>query len=320
MRNRPFEPLVTNRQATLKGSIMYNFVYLEATLGSGHEDNFYTALNGDIDSGGIFVSTFDIKPPNTNAAVSILFPDNRQIAVRGVVHWIRDYNPLVPDMVPGMGIRLQSLDATTKIRIQKYMDSHPTELYDDICLADTLPKAEPTSTQFFEQLFEQDPSPTPTNSDSFESVDHPFYKGLSRDIEAFLQTNLNTPSKKKKKPRPKRNSLPNETIRAQVLPGNTYWQFQGGFSNNDGPHKIFISTLNLRPKGSLVSVVLRSPDGWTLKTAGEVRWMRKTNPLLSSTAAPPGLGIRLASVSAAKWQAIARYLPRGRDFLISEEI
>ncbi|MCP4600843.1 MAG: hypothetical protein GY847_09980 [Proteobacteria bacterium] len=291
--------------AILSGAVG-EFVYLKAILDARFEHNFYTGFSGDIDSGGVFISTYDVKPIDTPVAVSILFPNRYKISARGVVQWIREYNPLIPEMTPGMGVKLTSLDAYSRMRIQNYLKKHTAIFYDDDNRQKTpsLGEApiEPTNKKAHNYSKDEDQEwsiPAPELSH-----EHTFLKGLTRDVDAYLK---NKPSFK-------------ETLVVKVVTGVcTERQFQGGFTQKDGKSRIFIVTSEPLRINTRVRVLIKSPDGWQLSAEGVVRWVRRHNPLVSSAMAPPGMGIHLDDLSSIAWQTLAQYIPQGEGYLLCEK-
>ena len=98
--------------------------YFEAILEDSRESTFYTGFSGNIDSGGIFISTYDVRPIGTRVAVRIGFPGGELVSSFGVVEWIREQNTMHPEMAPGIGVRLTSLDGPSKKRIDMHIRDH----------------------------------------------------------------------------------------------------------------------------------------------------------------------------------------------------
>ncbi|MCP4676868.1 MAG: hypothetical protein GY854_15405 [Deltaproteobacteria bacterium] len=297
--------------------------YLEARLEDCQENNFYTGFSGDIDSGGIFVSTYDVKPVDTRVAVRVGFPGGDVVSSFGVVEWVREYNPHLPDMAPGMGVRLTSLDGPSKKRINAHMRDHPALFFEpgyrDV---DSMAVEEKASERTRDRV--QDLPGTTAHVPGEEG----FYKGLARDVESYLKTISSFGSNPvslpvERKPRLNagvhRAACPVETIAVKIVnDGHNERQFQGGFTIDDAPSRVFVSTYNPRRIGDTIRILIRVPDGWNVRAQGRVRWVRRYNPLVSPSSAPPGMGICLTDVSPTTWQNLARHIPRDGGYLTCE--
>lgn len=104
---------------------------LDSVLDYHGDTHFYTGLSGSIDEGGIFVATFDAKPINSKVAVKFTLPSGENVVTRGVVRWMREYNPDNPDVVPGMGVKFFELSRRDRKAIEKYIAQRAPLFYDD---------------------------------------------------------------------------------------------------------------------------------------------------------------------------------------------
>ncbi len=104
---------------------------LDSVLDYHGDTHFYTGLSGSIDEGGIFVATFDAQKINSKIAVKFTLPSGETIVTRGVVRWIRDYNPDNPDVVPGMGVHFFELSERDRTAIERYLEQRAPLLYDE---------------------------------------------------------------------------------------------------------------------------------------------------------------------------------------------
>ena len=104
---------------------------LDQVLDFQGDTHFYTGLSGSIGEGGIFIATFDQKPINAKIAVSFTLPTGETIITRGLVRWLREYNPANPDVAPGMGVRFFELTAADKAAIERYLEKRAPIFYDD---------------------------------------------------------------------------------------------------------------------------------------------------------------------------------------------
>lgn len=103
---------------------------VEAEIGFQSDTNFYTGFTEDISTGGIFLSTFDLKAIGSVINVNFTLPGGHFISVDGVVRWLREYNELNPDMSPGMGIQFENLAPNDKDAIEAFIKQRSTLFYD----------------------------------------------------------------------------------------------------------------------------------------------------------------------------------------------
>jgi uncharacterized protein (TIGR02266 family) len=106
-------------------------VQLDQVLDLQGDTNFYTGLSGSIEEGGIFIATFDHQPINSKIAVTFTLPSGETVITRGMVRWIREFNPDNPDVVPGMGVRFVELTTRDRGAIERYLQQRAPLLYDE---------------------------------------------------------------------------------------------------------------------------------------------------------------------------------------------
>lgn len=279
-------------------------VQIESFIGNDLEDHFYTGFSNDIEQGGIFVTTYNLLPLHTPVEVTIHFPQGDTTVVQGAVEWIREPNPVLPDMYPGMGVGLRNLTATSKAIITSYTNQHPTIFLDSSELPG--PKI-PTGKQ--SDNIELKQFPLYLGPDCDLTDEHLFLIGIAQDVERYL--NSDGPKLMHHHPTPPdscKQLLSEHTWRVKVIRPWRNEHFQGGFSDEDGKHKLFIATPAPCPIGTRLSLQIICPSGRQLKTSGEVKWIRKPNPLLSSESAPPGMGISLLGLQDSSWNAIESHM------------
>ncbi len=103
---------------------------VEAEIGFQSDTNFYTGFSEDISSGGIFLSTFSLRPIGDMVNVNFTLPGGHFISVDGRVRWIREYNEMVPDTPSGMGIQFENLGADDKNAIDAFVEQRATMFFD----------------------------------------------------------------------------------------------------------------------------------------------------------------------------------------------
>ncbi len=94
---------------------------IEVDIGMQSETNFFTGFSLDISSGGLFVSTYDILPLDSEVNVNFSLPGGPMMSLSGLVRWVRDYNEAVPDTAPGMGIMFEDLSIEQENEINTYL-------------------------------------------------------------------------------------------------------------------------------------------------------------------------------------------------------
>ncbi len=106
-------------------------VNVNTVLSMNTDHQFYTGFSEDIQEGGIFVATFEPKPVEAKVLVNFKLPGGQPVTARGVVHFVREYNPLNPDMAPGMGVKFTDLLPEDRKAIERYTQSRAPLFYDD---------------------------------------------------------------------------------------------------------------------------------------------------------------------------------------------
>jgi len=103
----------------------------EVDIGFQSESNFFTGFSEDISEGGLFVSTYDFRPIGTEIDVNFTLPSGHTVIAQGIVRWVRELNPLNPDMEPGMGVQFRNLPPQDKLAIESYLAQRAPLFYDD---------------------------------------------------------------------------------------------------------------------------------------------------------------------------------------------
>jgi uncharacterized protein (TIGR02266 family) len=106
-------------------------VDVHTVLSMNTDHQFYSGFSEDIDEGGIFVATFEPKPVGNKVLVNFKLPGGRPVTAQGEVQWVREYNPLVPEMAPGMGVKFTNLMPKDREAIKAFMQDRAPMFYDD---------------------------------------------------------------------------------------------------------------------------------------------------------------------------------------------
>ena len=105
-------------------------VEVEVSLTS--DSNFYMGFTENISEGGIFVATYDYAPMGADVEFDLRLPGmSEAVKCRGVVKWVRTYNPDCQDVMPGMGIEFQGMTPKTEAVIKHFVRSRDALFYDE---------------------------------------------------------------------------------------------------------------------------------------------------------------------------------------------
>jgi uncharacterized protein (TIGR02266 family) len=97
-------------------------VFVEVDIGLLSESHFYTGLTRDISNGGVFVATYDPKPPGTPVRLYLVLPNGRAVSASGVVRWTSEARA---EIAPGMGIAFEDLSQEDLDAIAEFCASRP---------------------------------------------------------------------------------------------------------------------------------------------------------------------------------------------------
>lgn len=251
--------------------------YFEVDLAETEDISFYSGFSDDII--GIFIPTFALRPLGKKIAIKLIYKRGSHVALSGHVEWLREYNPMIPETYPGIGVRLEVYGRRTSAIIESFVSTHPSLFFDNSFHA-TSPHPEKT------EVLHQ--------ADVYRKIS--FYDGLVKDVANILMQECRVDEVVEQ------TVTPTELIATVVSSQSVKHNFNGGFDENDPKHRIFVETCNVRPIGTQVYVCLVLEDGWQIRGTGLIKWARKHNPMVSYHVAPPGLGICLTQVSASAWQ------------------
>jgi uncharacterized protein (TIGR02266 family) len=105
---------------------------LKVEVGFTSEHNFYTGFVQNLSSGGLFVATHTPSKVGEVLELSFSVPGlERPCTALCLVRWIREYDPLVPDMVPGMGLQFSQLEAEARAAIELFIQHREPIFFDD---------------------------------------------------------------------------------------------------------------------------------------------------------------------------------------------
>ncbi len=102
-------------------------------LGAHSATNFYRGLTGAdvVQSGGIFVATYQIPAVGQPVVLRIALPGGYAFEARGVVRWTRDAPDLGAQSPPGFGARFTDITPEGRQLVHRYVRNREPLLHDD---------------------------------------------------------------------------------------------------------------------------------------------------------------------------------------------
>jgi hypothetical protein len=106
----------------------------EAELGAHSSTNFYKGLSGNdvIDSGGIFIATYNIPSVGQPLQVKVCLPGGYEFEAAAVVRWTRDSPQSGADSSPGFGAQFTQISAEGRQLVYRYVRNREPLFYDDL--------------------------------------------------------------------------------------------------------------------------------------------------------------------------------------------
>lgn len=107
---------------------------LEAELGAHSTTNFYKGLSGNdvIDSGGIFVATYQIPEIGRNVLVKVSMPGGYEFEALGIVRWTREAPLSGSDAPPGFGAQFTQISPEGRQLVYRYVRNREPLFHDDL--------------------------------------------------------------------------------------------------------------------------------------------------------------------------------------------
>jgi uncharacterized protein (TIGR02266 family) len=106
-------------------------INVNTVLSMNTDHQFFTGFSENIEEGGIFVATFEPKAVDSQVIVNFKLPGGHPVTARGVVQWVRDYNPMAPETAPGMGVKFTDLMPADKRAIEEFAKARAPLFYDE---------------------------------------------------------------------------------------------------------------------------------------------------------------------------------------------
>jgi hypothetical protein len=111
-----------------------NAIRVEAELGAHSTTNFYKGLSGNdvIDSGGIFIATYQIPRVGQELVIRVSMPGGYEFEAMGVVRWSRDApSSGGADSSPGFGAQFTSITPEARQLVYRYVRNREPLFHDD---------------------------------------------------------------------------------------------------------------------------------------------------------------------------------------------
>ena len=274
-------------------------VHLETWVSEGSLDSFYSGFSGRIEDGGIFITTWQLLEKFTPVEITIHFPGGQAISPKGTVEWIREANPNISDTPPGIGISFFELKPAERDLIEAWLISNPPVFLDNVSI-DPLPRSAASQDDI-----ELETLPINIGPACDLNEEHLFLSGLARDITHYLNERPLTPlTRRITAPHQSASHQEDVLWTLQVLPTGGNQRFQGAFQPDDPAHRLFVQTDTPLAIGTQLNLQLICESGVRVGCPGEVRWIRKRNPLVNHYNAPAGMGVVISKIKPATWRTV----------------
>lgn len=107
---------------------------VEAALGAHSATNFYKGLSGNdvIESGGIFVGTYQIPSIGSNVVIKVSLPGGYEFEALGVVRWTREASESgADDVSPGFGAQFTQISPEGRQLVYRYVRNREPLFHDE---------------------------------------------------------------------------------------------------------------------------------------------------------------------------------------------
>jgi hypothetical protein len=123
-----------NFQQTAPAAPPGNSQRVEAELGAHSTTNFYKGLSGNdvVDSGGIFIATYNIPDIGTPLAIKVSLPGGYEFEALAVVRWTRDSPQSGADGSPGFGAQFTQISPEARQLVYRYVRNREPLFHDDL--------------------------------------------------------------------------------------------------------------------------------------------------------------------------------------------
>jgi hypothetical protein len=106
---------------------------VEAALGAHSTTNFYKGLSGNdiIESGGIFIATYQIPRIGSNLLIHVSLPGGYEFEAAAVVRWTRESSQAGSDAPPGFGAQFTQISPEGRQLVYRYVRNREPLFHDD---------------------------------------------------------------------------------------------------------------------------------------------------------------------------------------------
>ncbi len=110
---------------------------VEAALGAHSATNFYKGLSGNdvIESGGIFIATYQIPTIGTQLLIHVSLPGGYEFEAQAIVRWTREApnsGPSGHDAPPGFGAQFTQVTQEARQLVYRYVRNREPLFHDDL--------------------------------------------------------------------------------------------------------------------------------------------------------------------------------------------
>jgi len=126
---RPAQPAAAQHAVGPGGAIR-----VAAELGVHSVTNFYKGLSGNdvVDSGGIFIATYNIPEIGSPLSVKVHLPGGYEFEALAVVRWTRDSPLSGADGSPGFGAQFTQISPEARQLVYRYVRNREPLFHDDL--------------------------------------------------------------------------------------------------------------------------------------------------------------------------------------------
>ncbi len=118
---------------TVPSADPHHLPHFDADLGAHSATNFYKGLSGNdvIDSGGLFIATYQIPEIGRNVHLKVSLPGGYEFEAAGVVRWTRESNH-AGDSPPGFGVQFTHISPEGRQLVYRYVRNREPLFHDDL--------------------------------------------------------------------------------------------------------------------------------------------------------------------------------------------
>jgi uncharacterized protein (TIGR02266 family) len=105
---------------------------LKVEVGMTSEHNFYTGFAENLSSGGLFVATHEPLRIGDRLEINLTVPGLERVCTALCeVRWLREYDPVHLETVPGVGLKFLELDPDARAAIELFLRHRDPIFYDE---------------------------------------------------------------------------------------------------------------------------------------------------------------------------------------------